>query len=290
MATSDDVKALLEKVPDLDKRDAKIPLLRTRPSDGKLTGPTWGDAEEIVKGIFGHGRQGVAAVIDLVTEVDDGKDYRARYMLHVLATYTCRKGKDEQQGMVVDAILSKLTGEATEKQAFLVHQLQVCAGRDAAGRLGKLLASERLCEPAALALVAIGGGAAEQFRAALPRARGPARRTIVQALAVLGDEASLRTLRGAMEDGDADVRLSAAWGLANLGDGASYDMLLRAADGAKDWQRAQMTKACLILAEKLLAAGRKAEARKIYTHLRDTRGGQAESYIRQAAAKALKAM
>jgi hypothetical protein len=50
-----------------------------------------------------------------------------------------------------------------------------------------------------------------------------------------------------------------------------------------------MTKFCLVLAENLTAAGRKADAAKIYTQLRDTRKDPSEKYISELAARALAA-
>jgi len=38
-----------------------------------------------------------------------------------------------------------------------------------------------------------------------------------------------------------------------------------------------------------VAAGKKAEATRIYAHLRDTRGDRSEAYVREAAEKALAA-
>jgi hypothetical protein len=77
--------------------------------------------------------------------------------------------------------------------------------------------------------------------------------------------------------------------LARIADAGWADALLKMADGHKGWERIQHTKACLLLAEKLLAAGNKTAAVAIYTHLRKTRTEPSELYIRQAAAKALSA-
>ena len=47
------------------------------------------------------------------------------------------------------------------------------------------------------------------------------------------------------------------------------------------------TSACFLLAERLLAAGRKTEAARLYTHLRDTRTDPSELHIREAASRRL---
>ena len=99
----------------------------------------------------------------------------------------------------------------------------------------------------------------------------------------------LEILKEALDDPDREVRLAAGWGLARLGDAGSVDALLKAADVEPGWERIQATKHCLVLAEKLTAAGKKDVARRIYTHLRSTRMDPSEQYIRDAAEKALAA-
>jgi HEAT repeat protein len=150
----------------------------------------------------------------------------------------------------------------------------------------QLLADEALAEYAAQALLTIRDGAAEQFRAALPRATGRQRLPVVQALGVLRDAPSADNLKPLATDKDADVRRAAVWALANLGDVGSADLLLKAADG-EGYERIEATPACLLLAENLLAAGSRKEAVRIYTHLRDTRTEPAEAYVRDAAARGL---
>ena len=53
------------------------------------------------------------------------------------------------------------------------------------------------------------------------------------------------------------------------------------------WERIQAAKHCLVLAEKLAAAGKKAESAKVYTYLVDSRKDASEAYIREAAQNAL---
>ena len=77
--------------------------------------------------------------------------------------------------------------------------------------------------------------------------------------------------------------------MAALGDSGAVDVLIKAADVPPGWERIQATKHCLVLAEKLAAAGKKAEARRIYQHLRETRKDASEAYIREQADKALAA-
>jgi HEAT repeat protein len=80
--------------------------------------------------------------------------------------------------------------------------------------------------------------------------------------------------------------MAARWALANMGDAGSVDLLLTAADDASDYERVKATKACLLLAERLLAEGEKERATSIYARLRT---GSDEAYVREAAEKGLAA-
>ena len=138
-----------------------------------------------------------------------------------------------------------------------------------------------------MALAAIGDGAAEQFRNALGKSSGKMKLTVIQNLGVLGDTGSVKQLKAAISDEDREIRLAAGWALANIGDSGAADLLLDAADAKDTYERAKATKTCLLLAERLAAAGKKEQAVKIYKHLRDAREGSDESYVCEAANEGL---
>ena len=287
MAPSAELKKLVDQMPELDRVKTKDKKVRIT---GKLTGPLWDDAEEVYDKILKGGRDSIIGVIDMLAEIDDGKDYKARYVLHALTAYVCRPGKEKHRTAVVQAIASQIGGDRPKIiQRFLVQQLQACGDGRAAATLGKHLLDEDLYEPAAAALVAIGDGAAEQLRKALPQAKGKCRAAIVQNLGAVADAKSIDALKKAAGEDDPLVRVAAVWALANIGDAGSVDVLTTAADAyiMGSWERTQAANACLVLAEKLQAAGNKAGAAKLYTHLRNTRKDPSESYIREAAEKAL---
>ena len=285
MADTADVRELVEQMPELDKGDAKT----KRKSQGKLTGPTRAEAKKVYDRILAGGADSIVGVIDLLAEVDDGKDYKARYVLHALMTYVCGPGKAGQRAMVIDAVVSQLGGRRPKAvQGFLIAQLHLCADGRVAAALGGLLTDEDLCEPAARALQAIGAGAREQLLAALPKVKGKSRLSVVQCLSAVGGAGAAEALRAALRDRDDEVRLAAAWGLAALADTKSVDAMLALADAkGSAWRRIQATQACLQLAENLRGAGGTREAARIYKHLRDTRTAPDERYIRQAAEQAL---
>ena len=131
-------------------------------------------------------------------------------------------------------------------------------------------------------------GAADQFRAALPKA-GKQRALIAHGLGTLKDKAAAESLRKLLDDEDRDIRLTAGWALANLPDADAADRLLKLADTVKGYERSNANDSCLLLAENLLATGDKAGARRIYTRLHDSRTDKAERYVKEAAAKGLAA-
>lgn len=271
----DKISDAVEQVPALDKR-------------GTFTGPSWEEILPALDTVLAAGRDGIVAVVAMLKDVDDGSDYKARYFLHVIAQYVGRPGKEAARAVFVDALASQLGGDRPRGvQGYVARQLQVIGTKEAAPALGKILADPDLCEYAAQALLAIRAGAAEEFRKALPDLQGGPRLTVLQALGVLADAPSADALKKAIADPDRDVRLAAAWGLARIGDATAVDLVLKAADGDAGWERIKATSSALLLAERLLAAGKKSDAAKIYRHLQTTRTDASEAYVKDAAAEGL---
>jgi hypothetical protein len=281
MATLDE---LVNKVPPLDEKGAA-----GRPdSEGKFTGLRWETAIPIFDEVLAGGSNNIVGLVDLLKEVDNGADYRARYMIHGVALYLCRKGKEKEKAMFTETLASQLGSASRAKpiQAFIIRELQVCGDKNCVPTIGKLLLDEQLGDPAAAAITAIREGAVEQFRAAAPQAKGHARLTIVQSLGVLGDAQSAPLFKDAAADPDVETRLAGVWSLANVADASAVDLVIKASN-TEGWERIKSVKACLVLAEKLAAAGKKDDARKIYTHLRDSRTDPKEQYVKEAASRGL---
>jgi HEAT repeat protein len=243
--------------------------------------------EKTLKAILDGGKDSLVAVVDLLTPAEKGGDSKARYALHALSVRVCAAKDEKQRKAYAEALASTLGGKRPkEVQAFVVRQLQVAGGKEVVDPLGKLLTDEELAEPAAQALLAIRDGAAEQFRSALAKAEGKSRLRLVHALGTLRDADSAAAIRKLAKDSDADVRLTALWALANVGDADSAQTLIEAT-GAKGRERVKAASACLLLAERLSAAGKKKEAAKLYEHLRDKFTADDEEHVREAAKRGL---
>src|SRR5262249_37906252 len=194
--------------------------------------------------ILQGGRDNIAGLADLLSEPGKGDDSKARYALHALAVHGGGLRDECQRRAFSESLASTLKPERPrEVRAFLVRQLQVVGGREAVEALGKLLATDDLCDEAAQALLAIKAGAAERFRTALPSSRGKARLAIVHGLGTLRDREAVKGLKELATDGDRDARLVALWALANIGDAGSVDVLIKAS-GAEGYERTKAAGAC----------------------------------------------
>jgi len=271
------VAELVSKLPDPDE-------------NGLLSNIDKESVENVITEIHKTGRDGIVGVIDMLVEPGKADDVKPRYALHCLALYVCKLNDKKHRRAFAEILASQLDRDRPKQiKGYLIRQLQVAGGKEVAGALGKFLLDEELCEYAAQALAAIGDGAGQQLRDALPKAKGRCRLTVIQNLGVVRDKKSVEQLLQALGDEDRDIRLAAAWGLANIGDPGSVAVLLKGADVQDPYERIKGAQACLLLAENLVAAGKKKDAMKIYAHLRDTRTDPAEQYLRGVAESALAA-
>lgn len=271
MAKKSSVARIVDRLPEADER-------------GLLSNIDKDAVDGVVAELLEGGRRSINALIDMLVEPGAGDDMKAHYALHCLAVHVCKLDSDRPRRMFARTLAGKLGGDRPKGvQRYLIRQLQVAGGSEVAPKLGETLLDEELCEPAAQALSAIGDVAAPEFRKALPKAAGKSRLTIIQNLGVISDDESIEALRQELDNQDRDVRLAAAWGLANIGDVGSVDLLLEVAGAADGYERIKATKACLLLAERLAAAGKASPASKIYKRLRDRRKGEDEAYVCEAA-------
>ena len=268
---------IINRLPDPDER-------------GLLSNIDKETVDNVISQIYEGGQKSLLALIGMLVEPGSGDDIKPRYALHCLAVHMCKSNEEKARRAFTGTLATQLGDDKPKAvQKYLIQQLQVAGGKEVVPALGKMLEDDELYESAAQAIVAIGEGAAEQLRKTLPGAKGKLKLTIIQNLGVVRDAESVGALKNAVGDDDRDIRLAAGWALANIGDAGSADLLLKAADAEETYERVTSTKACLLLAEGLLEAGKKEPAMKIYTHLRDTRSGPDEAYIRAAANEGLAA-
>jgi len=272
--TNAKLAALVDQMPDPDGRG----MMTENIDKDKI--------EKAVAAIYAGGAEFVQGLIDMLGEPGSPENAKPHYALHCVVNLALIKGDEDGRRRICETLAGNLKGDrlSAYNKAYLCQELQWAGRREVVGALGGLLLDEELVEPAAMALTAIRDGAADQFRAALPKAQGKCRLNIIQSLGAVEDRQSVAALRDALGDADRDVRLAAGWGLSRMGDAGAIDLLIQAADRSQGWERTQATKHCLVLAEKLKAAGNREGANKIYRHLQQTRTDPSERYIQLAAA------
>ena len=319
MPNVEEIKSLIARMPELDspppepKPDPK-PADPAQPIDpkaappkpkpkgeqfagkGKLTGPTWASAETIYDAILGGGKESVSMVIDQITENDIGPAYKPRYVLHGMAVYACREGKEKERATIIAAIFPELSGNKPKStRGFLIRTLQVCADETVIPNLAPLLADAELADAAAQAMVTLStlirqpksAEASRILRDALPTSTGRPRLAIIQALGALKDATALDALAQAAGDADENTRITALWSLARSGDAKAIEPILKAAEAPDGWPRTQAVKAAFLLAESFVAANQKENAVKIYQYLQQSRTADHELFVQEAAVRGL---
>ncbi len=280
---SDKIRALLEQLPDADQPGRA----------SKLAGPPADVAGRVAKGILDGGRE---SVVELAAMISDA--YRPRYALRLLTLYASEPGREKIEGEYRAALASiASSAEISERSPFArraaIEELELIGDRTVVDALGEALADDDLRDVATRALVAIGSESAAVLRQALKNASGDRRAAVVQALGTLRDEASLESLTKLVAlDGkdESATTLAAVVALAQIGSEKSISTVLDFADRATAWDRIQATKACFVLAERLAESKQTKAARKIYSHLRETRKDPKEAHVRESARRALAAM
>jgi hypothetical protein len=271
MAVSDNLKRLVDQLPNADGRGMYTENI---------------DKEKIEKAIveiYKGGRENLQGLIEMLGEPGTEENVKPHYGLHCVVNQALIAGDESARKEFCETMCKNLEGDlSTFNKGYLCQELQ-WAGRDeAVAPLGKLLLDEDLTEPASMALVAIGRNAVDQFLAAVSKADGKCLLNIVDGLAALADPKSANALKGALKDDDREVRIAAGAGLAKMGDAGSADLLVNAIPAEAGWERIQAVKSCMVLAEKLAAAGKEAEAKKIYGALKGKCKDSTEKYIQEA--------
>ncbi len=292
--TDQEIEAAKPPPPGDQTEPAKPKPKRDRLAGSKFTAPDPAVVEPICAEIMAGGPDGLVELIGLIRDPagDDFQNYKAEYLCHCLTIYMGRPGREAQRRLFID-ILAAQAGNGmlpVHTRRFLVRELQLVGDRRCVAAVAALLTDEQLCDAAARTLLAVQDGVAGPIRTALLKTSGHPRLVVLQSLAVLRDAPSSDAFRQAAGDPDREIRLTGLWGLARIGSVRSVELLLKGADTQEPWERVKATQACLLLAENLAAAGRKADASRIYIHLQRTRTDPKERYVREASASALEAL
>ena len=269
----DELKTKLEQMPSLNKRGMYSEIDKDK-------------VEQAVAEIFNAGPEAWTLLLDQIVDPSVSDDHQARYALHAMGLHIS-KLRDADARKKLTAVLARpLGGNKTKPvQAFLAQELWYFGTPDALPVLANLLGDAELCDPAAMAMMAHEGQAAPLLRQVLPQAKGKCRRMIIQCLGQLRDEQSAGEIAKSAGDQDVEMRMVAVWALANIGQPSAADAVLKAAQTPEGWERTHGAKCCLLLAERLVAAGKKSDAARLTTYLKESRTDKSEKYVAEAAGR-----
>ncbi len=211
------------------------------------------------------GTAAIKEVSAMLVAPGKGDDSKARYALHGLAVYVCRPEAAADRKMYEQAMIEALkTTDEKEIKAFIISQLQL-AGTDASVEaLSKYLGDERLCEPAARALVASGASSAkESLRKALKSAKGPSKVTIIKSLGTLRYGRAAKDILKFSADTDTDTRMTALWAVANIADKSAEKIIEKALAKSSGLERAKVASFYLLYAQRLTEKNKQRQAAKI---------------------------
>ncbi|MBL8849500.1 MAG: hypothetical protein JNG89_07445, partial [Planctomycetaceae bacterium] len=154
-------------------------------------------------------------------------------------------------------------------KALACKKLAVVGSEAAVPELAKLLTNERLASWARIALEAIPGPAADEaLRSATGSLDGLLLVGVVNSIGVRRDAGAVEVLSSLMDHQDALIASSASVALGRIGNEAATVKLLASLPGARPEVRSAVAEACVLCAERALAAGNSAGATTIYDQVR----------------------
>jgi HEAT repeat protein len=176
------------------------------------------------------GEEGIVNTLVMLQPSGQGDNTKIFDAISGFSFYVTQKGKEVWRSMAVKAYgkaLSKVSDK--ENKAFIISQFQIVGKDDAIISLKNYLNDERLCDPAARALVKINTPAAKTaLLQALHNAQGLCRLSLVEAL---GDSQSNEAVKSitALIGQDKKLDKVALFALANIANPISINLLANAA-------------------------------------------------------------
>lgn len=224
--------------------------------------------QELNAELIKAGPDAIKEICDLIVPPGTGDDTKARFTLGSLGFYTSRPGGDAERkmysGILVDALMKAADKEV---KSFFITQLQLVVREEKLQLvvreetvpvyiLSAYLNDERLCEPVAMVLLAIGTDAAEKaFLKALPSVDQKNLPTIIQALGKMQIKSATRTIAKHASSKDVTIRRVSQKALANIGDKSSKKILAKALNTNDAYEKSLAVSNYLLLAERLSETG-----------------------------------
>ncbi len=181
-------------------------------------------------------------------------------------------GNEAELKTIRTALLSVLNSDAKyAAKQYVCRELSLIGNDECVPTLAKMLTDEKLSDMARFALERIGGDAVDNaLMAALPKAEGKAKIGIINTLgnrSCRGAVSEIAKLTGSSDETLACAAISA---LGKMGSAEAADALAKATGGVSDKLKPAVYDACLTCADRMVAAGDKTGALKVYQSLNKT--------------------
>jgi len=201
------------------------------------------DAVEVDGKRYPVSAEAIQKLAQQLVEPGKGDDEHPRVVLHNLAVLCTRPGAGEARSVFNRAICAAIDAQSSlEVRRFLLQELTFTAGDDVVEAVGKLLADPDLSDMATRVLLAPGMSkevVAAKLRDAVKQAKDSSAVHLIKALGELRDGKALPLLSGYVDAPDAEVRLTAQYALARIGDPSSRETLENAVSSDNAYERAQ---------------------------------------------------
>jgi HEAT repeat protein len=228
---------------------------------GRMPGRDTLETRWLASSLIRMGSDSVLEICDRLEVPGSERNARAEYALQAVAEYVVSRGSETERLRYVSALARGLDRPRPPVQtAFLLARLQVAGRRESITAASRFLADERLCEPAAQAMVAIRDGAEPAFLNALPGARRGCRITILKSLGDLRAGGAVDVLVKEVAAEDQGVRLAALYALANIGDARAETVLARSCVQCAARERDECLSYQVLFARRQIEAGNRASA------------------------------
>lgn len=212
------------------------------------------------------GEPGILAMARMLVPPGKGDNSRLQYALGGFSYYVTQAKRENLRAMAANAYVKALDEVADpDNKAFLITQLQMVGKEEAVAALAKNLTNDRLCDPAARALIKINTASAKTaLLNALSGTPGTCQLSLVEALGDARYTAAVPAINKLAGTSEPNLKKVALFALANIGDPASEAILAAEAEKAGyTYQNANATAAYLLWAEKMLAAGNQDQVEKM---------------------------
>ena len=240
-----------------------------------------GERDHAAEELIGLGSKGILVVCRMLVPPGESDDSRVRFALHGVTMYVNRAGLESERALYTRSLLKALEREhEREVEAFLIRQLQLTAGDEAVKALSRYLKGPRLCDPAAQALLAIGTPKAEKaMRKALKSASGDRRIVLVRALGEMRSREAVALIMPLAYVEEGRLRQVALFALANIGDPAAEEALVRYPLIATPYERSRAPSLLLLYARRLAEAGFEKESARFCHQLINSYTAPQESQV-----------